>query len=106
MFVFRINSRREANKTLSRAYIAQKLRELFPEFDTIPHADTLASFLEQTEPLDLEKVNISLINELIRKKKFKKLLIQGHLPISIDATQKLVRDGVLNSADERAHECG
>lgn len=99
MFIFRINSRREANKTLSRAYIAQKLRELFPEFDTIPHADTLASFLEQTEPLDLEKVNISLINELIRKKKFKKLLIQGHLPISIDATQKLVRDGFLNDPE-------
>jgi hypothetical protein len=62
MFVFRISSRREANKTLSRAYLAEKLRELFPEFDTIPHADTLAGFLEQTDPLDLEKVNISLIN--------------------------------------------
>jgi hypothetical protein len=99
IFIFRLTSRREANKILSRAFISQKIREIFPEFDTIPHADTLALFLEKLEPIELEKVNIRLISELIQKKKFRKLLIQGHLPISIDATQKLVRDGLLNDPE-------
>jgi len=36
-----------------------------------------------------------LIKELIKKKKFKKLLIQNCIPITIDGTQKLYRQGVL-----------
>jgi hypothetical protein len=96
LFLFRISSRREANATLSRAYLSEKLREVFPEFETIPHACTLSRFLEKTDPLDLEKIHVSLIQNLIQKKKFRKLLIQGHLPISIDGTQKITRDGLLN----------
>ena len=38
---------------------------------------------------------MNLIHSLIKKKKFKQLLINGCLPISIDGTQKLYRDGLL-----------
>lgn len=37
-----------------------------------------------------------MIKQLIRNKKFKKLLISGCLPIAIDGTQKIYRDGELH----------
>ena len=45
---------------------------------------------------ELERTHIFLINQLIRNKKFKKLLISGCLPIAIDGTQKLYRNGELH----------
>ena len=72
MFVFRITSRREANKKLSVPQLISKIREIFPEFETIPHADTLARFLETVDPLEIEKITINLVKELIQKKKFRK----------------------------------
>ena len=98
IFIFRLSSRRKANKELSAPFVSEKIKEIFPEFESIPHADTLARFLENTNPLDIEKINIDLVKELILNKKFKTLLIQGCLPISIDATQKLVREGLLHDS--------
>ena len=69
IFVFKLPSRREANKTLSRACLSEKLREIFPEYETIPHADTLARLLEKVDPLELEKININLAIDLIKNKK-------------------------------------
>lgn len=39
-----------------------------------------------------------MIRQLINGKKFKKLLIHGCLPISIDGSQKLFRDGLLHDS--------
>jgi len=36
-----------------------------------------------------------------RKKKFKKLLIHGCVPITVDGTQKLYRDGLLQDEHKR-----
>jgi len=94
-FIFRLTSRREMNRELTGPLIYEHLNTLFPELKTMPHADTLARLLEKTNPLDIEAVHISLIKSLIKKKKFKKLLIHGCLPITIDGTQKLYRDGLL-----------
>ena len=41
-FVFRLSSRREMNRVLTGAVIQQHLQKIFPELDSIPHADTLA----------------------------------------------------------------
>lgn len=94
-FIFRLSSRREMNRELTSPVILEHLQKLFPELDSIPHADTLARLLENINPREIEKVHIELIKDLINKKKFKKLLIHGCLPISIDGTQKLYRDGLL-----------
>ncbi|CAN5463383.1 hypothetical protein BH10PSE19_BH10PSE19_00940 [soil metagenome] len=98
-FVFRMSSRREINRELTGATINNNLRKLFPELDSIPHADTLARILEKTNANEIESVQIELIKELIKKKKFKKLLIQGCLPISIDGAQKLFRNGLLHDSN-------
>jgi hypothetical protein len=95
-FVFRLSSRREINRELTGPLIHEHLQKIFPEIDSIPHADTLARLLEKINPKKIEAAHVALIQELIRKKKFKKLLIHGCLPISIDGTQKLYRDGLLH----------
>ena len=102
-FIFRLSSRREMNRELTSPIIFAHLKKLFPEIDSIPHADTLARILEDMNPKAIEAVHIGLIKDLIRKKKFKKLLIKNHLPISVDGTQKLYRDGQIqdNSWCER-----
>lgn len=94
-FVFRLSSRREMNRELTSPVIFEHLKKLFPDVESIPHADTLARLLENTNPQTIEALHIGLIEELITKKKFKPLLIHDCLPITIDGTQKLYRDGLL-----------
>ncbi len=94
-FIFRLASRREMNRELTGAAIQTHLKKLFPDLDSIPHADTLARLLETIDPREIEKAHIELMKALIAKKKFKKLLINGCLPISVDGCQKLYRDGLL-----------
>lgn len=95
-FVLKLESRRDMNNKLTAPCIQAHLKKIFPDLETIPHADTLARFLEKTNPLEIEKAHIELIKALIRNKKFKKLLINNCLPISIDGSQKLYRECVLN----------
>jgi len=97
-FVFRISSRREINRELTGTIINNNLQKIFPELDSIPHADTLARMLEKINSQGIESAHIALIKELVRKKKFKKLLINGCLPISVDGAQKLFRDGILHDS--------
>ena len=98
-FIFRLSSRREINRELTGPVIFNHLKKCFPDIDSIPHADTLARALENIDPIDIEAIHITLVKELIKKKKFKTLLIQDCLPITIDGTQKLYRQGLLQ--DER-----
>ena len=97
-FIFRSNSRREMNRELTGPVIFEHLQKLFPELDSIPHADTLARLLEHINPKNIEAIHISLIKDLISNKKFKKLLIRGCLAITMDGTQKLYRNGLLQDA--------
>jgi len=94
-FIFRFSSRREMNRELTSPVIFDHLKKLFPEIDSIPHADTLARLLEKINPQAIETIHISLIKDLISKKKFRKMLLHGCLPITVDGTQKLYRDGLL-----------
>ena len=95
-FIFRLSSRREINRELSGKIVFENLKRIFPELESIPHADTLARLLERINVNEIETTHILLINKLIRNKKFKKLLISGCLPVAIDGTQKLYRDGELH----------
>ena len=92
-FVFQISSRREANRTMGRPLFLKTLQELFPELESLPHADTLGRLLERIDVSDLENAHIGVVRRLIRNKKFHRFLINRCHPIAIDGTQKLVRDG-------------
>jgi hypothetical protein len=91
MFVQQMGSRREVNRSMDRIKF-ENLQNMFPELETMPHADTLARFLEVTVVEDIQMSMVELLKDLIRKKKFRNLLVKGNYLIAIDGTQKLFRD--------------
>lgn len=95
LFLFNLSSRREVNEKLTAPKINEMLEKFFPEFNSIPHADTVARLLERIDPFHIERIHVDMIRQLIKNKKFKKLLVNGCVPISIDGTQKATRDGQL-----------
>lgn len=97
-FVFRLQSRREINRELTGSVIHFHLRKIFPELDSIPHADTIARLLAKINVLQIERAHITLIKQLISGKKLKKLLIHNCLPITVDGCQKLFRNGLLHDS--------
>ncbi len=91
-FAYHMSSRREANKKMTNPIIMKNLKLLFPELESMPHNDTLERLVSRIDVNEIEKAQIELVKNLIRKKKFFRYLIQGRYPIAIDGTQKFVRD--------------
>ena len=90
-FVFQMASRREANRKITCPMFVENLKQLFPEFEELPHNDTLMRLLERIDVTEIEKAQLDMVRSLIRKKKFKRYLLNGHYPVAIDGTQKFVR---------------
>ena len=92
-FVFHIGSRRQANKEISRGVFAENIKEMFPELETLPHADTLARLLEGLEDVSqIQECATQLLKDLIRQNKMQNHLIKNRYLIAIDGTQKQIRD--------------
>lgn len=91
MSMYQIGSRRKANRIISRPVFFENLKAMFPEFETIPHADTLARLLEKLEVSRIQECMIELLKELIRGKKFKNFLHKKRYLIAVDGTQKFSR---------------
>ena len=92
MFVFQFASRREVNREMTRPRFEANLRVLFPELETLPHADTLFRLLRDIDVEGIEQAHIELLRRLIRAKKFRRYLINNCYPIAIDGSQKFARD--------------
>ncbi len=88
VFVLQFSSRRHANTEITRPMFEQNLRLLFPELDSLPHADTLFRLLCKIEVSQIEQAHLDLVQRLIRKKKFARYRINNCYPIAIDGTQK------------------
>ncbi|MDD4679476.1 MAG: transposase family protein [Clostridia bacterium] len=91
MFVFQIGSRRKTNREMTDIGF-ENLKAIFPELETLPHADTLARLLEKIDVIEIQASMIELLKDLIRRKKFRKYLHNKRLLIAIDGTQKFYRD--------------
>ena len=104
-FVYQMSSRREANRKMTGAEFADKLKTFFPEFDSVPHADTLARLLKRIDPAEIEGAHIALINKLLKNKVFKKRILDGYLTIAIDGTQKMSSDRQW-AEEQLQHEIG
>jgi len=89
VFVFQYASRRAANAEITRPMFAHNLRLLFPQLDTLPHADTLFRLLCRIDVGEIEQAHVDLLNRLIRNKKFTRYLINNCYPIGIDGSQKI-----------------
>ncbi len=94
MFVFQFASRREVNREITRPQFEANLRLLFPELETLPHADTLFRMLRDIAVEKIEQAHIELVGRLIRGKKFRRYLINNCYPIAIDGSQKFTRDAL------------
>jgi DDE_Tnp_1-associated len=92
LFVYQTGSRREANKKLTKPTFLNNISAMFPEFESIPHADTLARLLERISVEEIQNCLIELLQDLIRRKKFKNHLINKRYLIAVDGTQKFFRD--------------
>ena len=89
VFVFQSASRRAANAELTRPMFEHNLRLLFPQLDTLPHADTLFRLLCRIDVGEIEQAHLALVTQLIRNKKFSRYLINNCYPIGIDGSQKI-----------------
>ncbi len=92
MFVFQFASRRETHREISRPQFMATLHLLFPEIETLPHADTLFRLLRDIDLDYLEQAHVDLVKRLIRGKSFRRDLINHCYPIAIDGSQKLAGD--------------
>lgn len=91
-FVFQKVSCREANREMSRPMFWQNLQYFFPELETLPHHDTLKRLLSRIDINQIEQLHLDLIKDLMRKKKFRRYLINNCYPVAIDGTGKFKRD--------------
>ncbi len=89
VFVLQFSSRRHANTEITRPMFEHNLRLLFPELDSLPHADTLFRLLCKIEVSQIEQAHIDLVQRLIRQKKLARYRINNCYPIAIDGTQKM-----------------
>jgi hypothetical protein len=62
MFVFQFASRRETNREMTRPQFMATLQLLFPEIDTLPHADTLYRLLRDIDLDHLDQAHVDLVN--------------------------------------------
>jgi hypothetical protein len=91
-FVFQMSSCREANREMTRPMFWENLKFIFPEIEDLPHHDTIKRLLADMDVSQIERTHIELIREMIRKKKFRRYLIDGCYPVAIDGTGKFKRD--------------
>jgi len=91
MFVYQQSSLRNANKEMSTAIFFENMRAMFPDFVTMPHADTLSRLLERINVEEIEASLLELFEQLVKKKKFRNYLINKSYVIAIDGTQKFTR---------------
>jgi hypothetical protein len=90
-FVLQLGSRREATREMSWPQFELNLRTLFPELEAIPHADTLYRLLRDLgeDVRQIEQAHVALVTRLIRKKTFRRYLINNCFPVAIDGSRKV-----------------
>ncbi|MEI7478630.1 MAG: transposase family protein [bacterium] len=98
-FVLQYTSRRKVNTEMTQPIFFENLKRLFPELETMPHADSLERLLARIDVNEIQESLIDLFNDLIRSKKFRKYLYQNRYLFAFDGTQKLSRD------EKWAEEC-
>lgn len=91
LFAFNMASRREANLELSQPGLWEALGVVFPELDSVPHADTLARLLTKIEPGDIEAVLWAKMRTLLRRQKLRALMVERGYVLAFDGEQLWTR---------------
>lgn len=102
LFIFQYNSRREANRELSRPGVLETLQSVFPEVDSTPHLDTLARLLEKIPADNLEDI---LGTTVRRRSKNYVYLLEAALVGPQGIVIPLLAEFCENSQDQEKQDC-
>jgi len=91
LFVFQYASRREANRHATSPALAEALRQVFPDLQSIPHYDTVERLLRTIPVDDWEAVLADRITTILRKHEVQQYLVDHRWVVAIDGTQKFAR---------------
>ena len=98
-FIFHMTSSRATTREMTGPTFWANLQALFPEFANnpeAPHHCTLTRLLSQIDVSEISNLIVALISKWIKKKKFKRYLIDKRYLIAIDGTQKMCLDRLWN----------
>jgi len=87
MFLSHTSSRRAANREIGGSKVDELMREMMPEYVSMPHADTLARLLEDIDENALENRYEELLKAFIKSEKFREMN-PGRILAAVDGTQK------------------
>jgi hypothetical protein len=90
-FLCHTSSRRAANREVGGSQLYELMEKLVPNFQSIPHADTLARLLERIDANELETKYEGFIEGFIKSSQCSKLN-PGRFLVAIDGTQKFSRN--------------
>ena len=91
-FVLQMASAREATREMTRPTLWENLKRFFPDLEEAPHHDTLKRLLANLDIRELENLHLDLVRGWIKKKKFRRYIVDNCYPVAFDGTQKLCRD--------------
>jgi len=93
IFMLRLGARRQMNFKFNTQCARENLSVLTgTEVESITHDTNLSYFLKKLGVEELIKLRSRMINRLIRMKVLSRFRIEGHYPVSVDATGQLVFD--------------
>lgn len=92
MFILQMDSRREANKTMTMPEFRENLMTLFPELESTPHADTIFRILKEIDVEEIQETIGIVVKKLLKNKKFKNHKLAKFFVIAIDGTEKFESD--------------
>ena len=91
MFCHQMTSRRETNRQMTDAITQKNLSLLMPGLNRVPHADTLAKYLERIgNPHIIQEIHCGLLKKLLRNQSFQRLA--GRYIVLVDGTGKDSKD--------------
>ena len=91
MFVYQRSSLRDANKEMSTAIFLKNMQAMFPDFETMPHANTLSRLMARIKVEEIEEGMLELFEHLVKKKKLRNYLINKRYVVAIDGSQRFMR---------------
>lgn len=91
-FVMQMASARETTREMSRPVFWENLKRFFPDLEEAPHHDTLKRLLAELDISELENLHLDLVRGWIKKKKFRRYVVDNCYPVAFDGTQKFCRD--------------
>ncbi len=105
MFVLQMGSRRQTNEKLTAPAMKEQLLGLFPDFESIPHHDTLGRLLTDIDVDQIEAVQVALARSLIRRRSSPTILSRIATVSPSMGRRNMCASSHSMSSGSRVHRC-